>query len=211
MIVESIRPVTKKRSAVCVEGQPVIVLYNGELSRYHICENGEISEAVWEEITVVLIRRSRKRALNLLLKSDRTRKQLMEKLNADGYPEPIAEQAVAYAESFGYINDYRYAERYLNGPGARKSRTVIRMELMRKGVDAELIEKVLAEQEGMPEQEEREKARQLARKRLGPSHLLDRKEYRRAYGYLARRGFAASDILAVLEEYQHRDDTTENV
>ena len=74
MIVTEIRPVTKKRSQVYVEGQPAFVLYNGELSRYHIREGEEIPLSIWEEITgELLIKRSRKRALNLLLKGDRTR------------------------------------------------------------------------------------------------------------------------------------------
>ena len=98
MIVTEIRPVTKKRSQVYVEGQPAFVLYNGELSRYHIREGEEIPLSIWEEITgELLIKRSRKRALNLLLKGDRTRSQLLQKLQTDGYPMEIAEQAVEYA------------------------------------------------------------------------------------------------------------------
>ena len=199
MIVTEIRPVTKKRSQVYVEGQPAFVLYNGELSRYHIREGEEIPLSIWEEITgELLIKRSRKRALNLLLKGDRTRSQLLQKLQTDGYPMKIAEQAVEYAESFGYIDDRRYAENYLNGPGAKKSRMAARIELTRKGIDPELIE----EQIETEEDSEREKVRTLAWKRLGPAHRLNEKEYRRIYSYLARRGFTSSDILSILEEYQ---------
>lgn len=206
MRVESIRPVTKKRSSVCVEGQPAIVLYNGELSRYHLREDGEISDHVWEEIFQLLIRRSRKRALNLLMKSDRTRNGLLEKLKSDGYPDVIAEQAVVYCESYGYIDDSRYIQRYLDGPGAKKSRRASRMDLLRKGADAGMVDRVLAEYEQDPEQNEREKAAGLIRKRLGDAHRLEEKEYRRTYAYLARRGFSASDILSVLQEYQSESE-----
>ncbi|MFQ7290000.1 MAG: hypothetical protein ACLRPV_14520 [Lacrimispora saccharolytica] len=52
--------------------------------------------------------RSRKRALNLLLKGDRTRSQLLQKLQTDGYPMEIAEQAVETCQSpSGYIDDRR--------------------------------------------------------------------------------------------------------
>ena len=198
MIVTEIRPVTKKRSQVYVEGQPAFVLYNGELSRYHIRESEEIPLSIWEEITgELLIKRSRKRALNLLLKG-----QLLQKLQTDGYPMEIAEQAVEYAESFGYIDDRRYAENYLNGSGAKKSRMAARIELTRKGIDPELIDRLMEEQIETEEDSEREKVRTLAWKRLGPAHRLDEKEYRRIYSYLARRGFTSSDILSVLEEYQ---------
>ena len=88
MIVTEIKPVTRKRSRVSVEGQPAFVLYNGELSRYRIREGEELPQSVWRELMEeVLVKRSRKRALNLLLKSDRTRSQLLQKLLTDGYPQ----------------------------------------------------------------------------------------------------------------------------
>lgn len=206
MIVTEIRPVTKKRSRVYVEGQPAFVLYNGELSRYHIREGEEIPPQIWDEITgVVLVKRSRKRALNLLLKSDKTRNQLLQKLQSDGYPPEIAAQAVAYAESYGYIDDSRYVQRYLDGPGAKKSRMAARMELIRKGISPDLIDRIQSERDETPEESEQQKAKTLAAKRLGPAHPLDEKEYRRAYGYLARRGFSSSDIRSALEAYQKEE------
>lgn len=77
-----------------------------------------------------------------------------------------------------------------------------RIELTRKGIDPELIDRLMEEQMETEEDSEREKVRTLAWKRLGPAHRLNEKEYRRIYSYLARRGFTSSDILSVLEEYQ---------
>ncbi len=206
MIVTEIKPVTRKRSWVSVEGQPAFVLYNGELSRYRIREGEELPQSVWRELMEeVLVKRSRKRALNLLLKSDRTRSQLLQKLLTDGYPPEIAEQAVAYAESFGYIDDSRYARRYLDGPGGRKSRTAARVDLIRKGISSDLVDRILQETEAESEETEREKAVSLVRKRVGEPHRLDDKEYRRTYAYLARRGFSSSDICFALDEYKTKE------
>ena len=208
MIVTEIRPVNKKRSRVFIDGQLAFVLYNGELSRYHIREGEELPQAIWDEImNEVLVKRSRKRALNLLLKSEKTRNQLVEKLRTDGYPPEIAEQAVAYAESFGYIDDSRYVCRYLDGPGAKKSRMAARTDLLRKGISSELIDRILQETSENSEETEREKALALARKRLGPPHPLDEKEDRRAYGYLARRGFSSSDIYSILSAYPKKSQS----
>lgn len=207
MIVTELRPVDKKRTQVQVEGQSAVVLYNGELARYHIREGEELPLPIWEEITKeLLVKRSRKRALHLLMKSDKTRNQLLQKLQSDGYPFQIAEQAVAYAESYGYIDDARYTRRYLEGPGAKKSRTAARLDLLRKGISPELIDKILQETLTDPQETERVKASQLAEKRLGPPRRLDEKEYRRAYNYLARRGFSHSDVCFALSKYKNPDD-----
>ena len=123
----------------------------------------------------------------------------------DGYPPEIAEQAVAYAESFGYIDDSRYARRYLDGPGERKSRTAARVDLIRKGISSDLVDRILQETEAESEETEREKAVSLARKRVGEPHRLDDKEYRRTYAYLARRGFSSSDICFALDEYKTKE------
>lgn len=203
MIVTEIRPVTEKRFQIFVEGQPAFVLYNGELIRYHIREGQELSQTAWKEIMEeVLVKRSRKRVLNLLLKSDKTRNQLLQKLQTDGYPPGIAEQAVAYAESFGYVDDSRYVRRYLESSGVKKSRAAARADLIRRGVSADLTDRILQETSADSEETEREKALILVRKRFGLPHLLDQKEYRRAYAYLARRGFSSSDIHSVLDEYR---------
>lgn len=42
--------------------------------------------------------------------------------------------------------------------------------------------------------------------KLGTPHRLDEKEYRRAAGFLMRKGFGSSEIRRALEEYQDSAD-----
>ena len=42
--------------------------------------------------------------------------------------------------------------------------------------------------------------------KLGTPHRLDEKEYRRAAGFLTRKGFGSSEIRRALEEYQDSAD-----
>ena len=72
------------------------------------------------------------------------------------------------------------------------------MELMRKGISAELIAEVFSETEN--EIDTREAICSLIEKKCSYSEEMDEKEKRRLYGFLLRRGFSSSDILSVFRE-----------
>ncbi|OLR58158.1 hypothetical protein BHF70_00025 [Anaerostipes sp. 494a] len=67
----------------------------------------------------------------MLKYKDRTRKELKERLLRLEFPEFIAEEAIIYAESYGYVNDKEYV-RYGEYRSQTKSRIQIRQELVKK-------------------------------------------------------------------------------
>ena len=93
---------------------------------------------------------------------------------------------------------------YLAGSGAKKGKKAVLYALAQKGVDRELVESVLEEQEDA--RDEYELAKSAAFAKLGTPHRLDEKEYRRAAGFLTRKGFGSSEIRRALEEYQDSAD-----
>ena len=110
MTVTELRAVTKQKFQVEIDGQPAFVLYKGELSRCHIEKGRGISPETYREITEeILPKRAKMRAMHLLEQGDWTRRGLEDKLLKSGYPPHAAEEALAYVESFHYIDDKRYA------------------------------------------------------------------------------------------------------
>lgn len=201
MFVTEIRPLNKKKSRILFEDGEDLVLYQGEIRSFHIREQEEFSEEAYEKIiTEVLTKRAKHRAMYLLLGQMRTRKELQEKLEKDGYPERVVEAAVSYVESFHYIDDRVYVEQYLAGSGAKKGKKAIFYALAQKGIDRELIETVLEEQE--EPRDECELAKKAILTKFGEPHRMDEKEYRRAAGFLMRKGFGSTEIRKTLEEYQ---------
>ena len=77
MLVTQIRPVTRQKYRIEAEGLPPFVLYKGEVSRYHIEKDKELSMETYREILEeVLIKRAKLRTLHLLEQGDRTKKGL---------------------------------------------------------------------------------------------------------------------------------------
>ena len=199
MIVTDIKPVTKQKFQIEIDGQPAFVLYKGELFRYHLEQDREIEECIYTEIVdEILTKRAKLRAMHLLQKMDRTKWELERKLQESGYPQVVVKRALEYVESFHYIDDKRYAAMYIQSQKTKKGKARIKMELMRKGISAELIAEVFSETEN--EIDTREAIRSLIEKKCSYSEEMDEKEKRRLYGFLLRRGFASSDILSVFRE-----------
>ena len=199
MLVTRIRPVTRQKYRIEAEGLPPFVLYKGEVSRYHIEEDKDLSMETYREILEeVLIKRAKLRTLRLLEQGDRTKKGLENKLEQNGYPPEAVEEAIVYAESFHYIDDKRYAVNYIQNQRGCKGRARIMMELRNKGVSQEDID--FAFQETEEGADTRERIRELIGKKRKSQGTMEEKERQKLYGFLMRRGFASSDILSVLRE-----------
>ena len=90
MKVTKIESVTKTKFKVYVDDQFAFVLYKGELSRYRIVAEQEITREIFQKIKEeVILKRAKLRALHLLNDMDRTESQLRTKLKQGLYPEEI--------------------------------------------------------------------------------------------------------------------------
>ena len=128
MRITRIEPVTKTKYRVSVDEQFAFVVYKGELSRFHLKEECELTEDTYAKIKEVLLKRAKLRAMHLLNDMARTESQLRDKLKLGGYPSEITEAAIAYVKSFGYINDDAYIRNFIDSRKDKKSRR----ELLRK-------------------------------------------------------------------------------
>ena len=205
MVITKTEAVNKSKYAVSIDGEFAFVLYKGELHKYGIAENREISRDIYEDIMgTVLPKRAKLRCMNLLKSREYTRQQMEDKLRQGKYPPSVIEEALAYVESFGYIDDAAYARHYVSAYMERKSRRSMEDELRRKGVDRSLIEEAMRavqEEDGL--QDEEAMIKDLLRKKYYDAESTDLKEKRRIQAFLYRKGFSPDKIRRVMncEEY----------
>ena len=81
----------------------------------------------------------------------------------------------------------------------KKSRALIRRELLESGVAPDYIEDLF---ETEPADEEETIFRLLCKK-AGEPHKLEEKELRRSVAYLARKGFSSAEIWKQVKRYQN--------
>lgn len=205
MEITKIQALTKQKYRIFLDGESAFAVYKGELSRYHLEEGAVLPPEVYEElVNRVLKKRGTLRAMHILERTDKTEAQLRRKLEESEYPKEAVESAIAYVTSYGYLDDRRYAEHYIEWKKQGKGKARLKMELVQKGISREIIEEVL---ESTDFGETREMIRQIILKKRKTDIPMNEKEKQRIYGFLMRKGFSSSDILAVMREEEWRNNT----
>ena len=205
MEITKVQALTKQKYRIFLDGESAFAVYNGELSRYHLEEGAVLPPEVYEElVNRVLKKRATLRAMHILERTDKTEAQLRRKLEESEYPKEAVESAIAYVTSYGYLDDRRYAEHYIEWKKQGKGKARLKMELVQKGISREIIEEVL---ESTDFGETREMIRQIILKKRKTDIPMNEKEKQRLYGFLMRKGFSSSDILAVMREEEWRNNT----
>lgn len=192
MKITKIESVTKTRYKVFIDEEFAFILYKGELSKFNIKEDGTLDSQELEQIYETLLKRAKLRAMHLLETMARTESQLRQKLTQTGYPDKIVEEAIRYVKSFGYINDEMYIRNFIDTRREKKSKREIIALLYGKGLDSEMIDKIVSE--AYEEHSDREAILSIIQKKGWHDMPEDEKERNKRYGYLVRKGFRYEDI-----------------
>jgi len=142
-------------------------------------------------------KKAKLRALRILTKMDKTEADLRAGLKRAGFSFEAVEEAISYVKSYGYIDDQRYAEKYVEYNKMRKSKKKIQYELMQKGVSKDMIRIAIEECE---EFDECGLIRIALRRKWKSDDKPSDKELNKLFSYLSRQGFSSQDIWKVLRE-----------
>lgn len=147
-------------------------------------------------------------ALYLLGISDKSVRQMHTKLRQKGYSERACDDAIAVLLKNDRLSDEAFCRRKceLLAEGKKYGRRRIVAELVTKGVDASLCERVLDEAEIDFEENLR-----LLCEKLFRNPPSDRDERRKAAAKLARYGYSYDEIYTVLEEICADDSDFDSV
>ncbi|MCM1134547.1 MAG: recombination regulator RecX [Clostridium sp.] len=200
MTVTKITEVSKSRVKIETDEVTAFVLYKGEARAYGLKEGQEVSVEAYHEIMGELLpKRAKLRALNLLKSRSYTEAQLRDKLKAGGYPEAIIEKAMAYAGSFGYINDRSYALDFIEYNKKAKSKKRIFLDLRRKGISGDIIEEAWQEAAADSAEElEKEQILRLIAKKNFSAQTATLQEKQKMTAFLYRKGFGIDMIRNAL-------------
>ncbi|MBP5159956.1 MAG: regulatory protein RecX [Lachnospiraceae bacterium] len=145
MIVTGIEQKGKKKFKVFIDYDFAFEAGADALTLYSLKEGEEIGGDVLETIKKELIYpAAKKKAMDLLLKSDKSEVMLKRKL-LESFSEDAALVALDYVKSFNYIDDRRYAREYYISHKRRQSFMQIEYDLRQNGVSKEDIDAAVGE------------------------------------------------------------------
>ena len=146
--------------------------------------------------------RAYRKALFILERRDYTQAELQRKLLDKGFSSESITEAIDKLKEYDFINDRRFVEQYLRYYCFGKSKRVLSMKLLLKGIPTELFdvvyEELKTELECEPEQEALQQAVNAAlRKAERKGYALDAlpsEEKNRIVAALYRKGFPVAKI-----------------
>jgi regulatory protein len=146
-------------------------------------------------------RKAQEAAYRLLSYKPRSRRELILRLEAKGFPENIIEELINKLEAQKYLDDESFGQAVARSLIRRKflGKDALMAELLKKGLDRKLAERITGD--SYSENNEEELAMQALEKKLKglrerPVEIARRK----ASDYLRRKGFPFSIIGKVLNE-----------
>jgi regulatory protein len=151
--------------------------------------------------------KAKEAALRLLSFRPRTAAELRRRLREKQFAGDVVDACVARLVETGLVQDSAFADMFVRDRTRLRpqGRRRLVQELRMKGVDAATAQSAIDATWSAEQTDETGLARQAARKwRRKPGEDVDRAR-RRLYGLLARRGFGADAIRAVIDEACPRD------
>lgn len=206
MLVEYIETIDKKRVKVIMEDQSFFPLYRGDLRKFAIEQGIDLSDEKHSQILKELVeKRGKDRAMYILKNSDKTEKQLRDKLAIGKYPPNIIDNIIEFLKSYGYVDDYAYAETYFRTYISSQSIKMIKYKLAGKGVEKAIIDAVAQE----CREEDNYNPQEMIEKILRKKHFLcdesDPKEKNRIISHLLRKGFNYDEIMETIRKSYKRE------
>jgi regulatory protein len=136
-------------------------------------------------------------ALRILTRRDLSVAELKRRLEDKGISDLLVKETVLHLEKLGYLDDRRFARQWADSAmrNGRGYGPRLRQELLRRGVQAEIVTDVLASLD--EEYDETEMLTALLSRKFdgfNPATAADR-EKRRVMQYLQRRGFSTTAIF----------------
>lgn len=201
MYVTYIEEADKRKAIVYVDGGESFPLYKGEIKRYGIREQKELSDDEYGHIIRdILIKRAKERAMHILQGADKTERQIREKLERGRYPSLVIDEVIKFLLKYEYINDYDYSVSYIKTYSKSQSERLMREKLLQRGVDRDII--VTAMEDAMKEADYdcQSIIADILRRKKYNNDTADIKEKNRMVSHLLRKGFMYEDILASMRE-----------
>ncbi len=195
MIITDIKLKKKALVELYVDGKLVANIDINIVAEHKLKKMQEIDEEYLQElIRLSDEHRAKQRAMFLLSRKDYCEKELFDKLSK-AYNEQAAQLAVDRMKELKFIDDERYAIKYAKDLLFRKhlAKRRAQYEMMRKGLDKELVEETLKQIETEPVEE----IIQILQSKFALA-LSDEKGRRRAVNNLLRKGYNYEDIKVAI-------------
>ena len=197
MEIEQIKQIGKKneRFYIMLSSGEKVVLHGLTLLKTKLKVGDDINKETLEEYQFEYEKLTAfDKAINLLSRGMKTKKQISTYLKDKGYMPKVCNYVLDKLIEYKYVDDQTYASCYTKMTSKSKGKRAIAYEMKQKGVSDEIIATCLDEID-----DQKEVALSLAKKYL-KNKPLDQKTKEKLYRYLLSKGFSHEDCFYALNK-----------
>lgn len=199
-LVTDIKELSGRRRLIFINYEPAFALYTSEIRKYAIKKNMILPIDVYQKLlTEIFDKRATARAMNLLQAKDYSKKELTDRLVKDYYPQSSISHALEYVEKFGYVDDSRYANNYVQFKATSKSRKQIVLFLQKKGIAQDVIDGACDRYYEQNTDAELDMILTQMRKKMSGIQEFSYEDRMKLMGSFYRKGFHADMIKKALD------------
>lgn len=179
---------------LCLDNDTILTIPEEEYLRLNLYEKKELSKLEVQSIKEnIEFHAAKSAALRFVAIKLRCVHEVRDKLNQEGFSGFTTDKVIEELKSLGYLNDKLYVQKYIYDRSKLKpkSKRMLRMELIGKGLADDDIDSVLDEWRI----DETSVAYGLAKKKFGKYNLHDEKIFKKIQLFLRHRGFSFETIL----------------
>lgn len=193
----------KSRANVFLDGEFVCGLNNITLIKNGLKVGAETTkESLLKIHNESEVESAFEKALSLLSRQKYTKKAIVDKLKSKEYEDDIIKQVITKLSEYGYISDSDFANSFI-ASNKTKSRRMLEVDLLKKGLGREIIKRAL--EENTTEEEEFEKCLTATQKYL-KNKEVDEKTIQKLKSHLAYKGFSFDNINRVIRKQNFKGE-----
>lgn len=193
----------KSRANVFLDGEFVCGLNNITLIKNGLKVGVEITkESLLKIHNESEVESAFEKALSLLSRQKYTQKAIVDKLKSKEYEDDIIKQVISKLSEYGYISDLDFANSFIVS-NKSKSRRMLEVDLLKKGLGRETIKRAL--EENTTDEEEFEKCLTATQKYL-KNKEVDEKTIQKLKSHLVYKGFSFDNINRVIRKQNFKGE-----
>lgn len=139
-------------------------------------------------------------ALRIIERSNKTEKQIRDKLLEKDYDLDSITQAIEFLKEYKFIDDYNYARCYIKDKIKAQGSRKIKYSLIQKGINKDIVEELLSD---VDRELEKDVAIEIARKKYLQITKRENEKFKiwnKLSGFLVSKGYDYSLVKSVVKE-----------
>lgn len=195
------------RVNVYLDGAFAFGLDQEVVCEHHLHQGDTLTESLIDGVLLAEERtKAKQKVLDWLSRRSRSVSEIRRRLREKGVSERTSGKVIDDFLRVGLLDDEKYAFTYVQSRMQQRpsGKRLLRMELLKKGIEEDLAAKAI--EEGYGNGSELEVARGLFRRRVNRYHGETRVMKKKSADFLLRRGFSWEVIDAVLQEHTWEEE-----